>query len=269
MQLDPFGQLDARVSWLEEEPSVLGVPFLMMKALDAEAPLDFPPYQGAGFYFEATPAERRHMWRGIVSALARQHDADWRALGLDFVPGGRPGENPERESLCYWRRYLDDWIKDDVSESIPLFDRAIDWLEGNRPEADRIALCWGDAKLGNVLYERSTRDVAAVIDWELASIGDPVADLASLRISDLRAQDGAGTCLEGTPSEEELIGLYEQASGRRLRHFHYFLVFASFWRASVALKVMRRMLAQGAQLDEAAFENHFSFRYLRRLFEDV
>ena len=255
------------VLWLEEEPDALGAPFLIMKALDAVAPLDFPPYQAAGFYFDATPAERRHMWQGTVTTLARQHAADWKVLGLDFVPGGRPGQEPARERLHYWRRYLDEWIKDDPSEVIAPFDQAIDWLEANRPAPDRVGLCWGDAKLGNVLYHRSTRDVAAVIDWELASIGDPEADLASLRISDLRAQDGAGRCLEGTPSEEELVALYERASGRRLRHFHYQLVFSSFWRGAVALKVMRRMKAQGAEIDDAVFENHFPVRYLRELLE--
>lgn len=253
------------VLWLEEDPSVLGVPFLTMKALDAQAPLDFPPYHGEGFYRDAAPAQRSHMWRSTVEALARQHDADWQKLGLHFVPGGGPGEDPALQALRYWRRYLDDWIKDDPSDAIPVFDQAIDWLEGNRPEPERIALCWGDAKLGNVLYERDTHDVAALIDWELASIGDPGADLASLRVSDLRAQDGAGTCLEGTPSEDELVALYEQASGRPFHHLHYHLVFATFWRGSVALKVMRRMKAQGADIDEAMLENHFPVRYLREL----
>lgn len=253
------------VLWLEEDPSVLGVPFLTMKAVDGEAPLDFPPYHGGGFYRDATPEERRHMWRSTVEALARQHDADWQKLDLTFVPGGGSAEDPATHALGYWRRYLDDWIKGDPAETIATFDEALDWLEQHRPEPERIALCWGDAKLGNILYDRDSHDVAAVIDWELASIGDPGADLASLRVSDLRAQDGARACLEGTPDENELIGLYERSSGQRVRHFHYHLVFATFWRGSVALKVMRRMQAQGADIDEAALENHFPVRYLREL----
>ena len=255
------------VLWLEPDPAVLGSPFLTMKAVAGEAPLDFPPYHGPGFYRDATPGERRHMWRSTVAALARQHAADWQEIGLDFVPGGRPGEDPRTAGLAYWRRYLDDWIKQGSTEPIDVFDEALDWLEANGPEPQRVGLVWGDAKLGNVLYDRQTRDVAAVIDWELASIGDTGADLASLRVADLRAQDGAGACLEGTPSEDELIELYEQASGLPVQHFHYQLVYSTFWRGSVALKVMTRMRQQGADIDDDAFANHFPVRYLRELLQ--
>ena len=253
------------VLWLEDDPGVLGVPFLTMKAVDAQAPLDFPPYHGEGFYAEASPSGRRRIWRSTIEALVRLHEADWTALGLDFVPGGRPGDDAALYGLGYWRRYLDEWTKDDPGEAVPVFDGALEWLERNRPEPERIALCWGDAKLGNVLYRRDTYDVAAVLDWELATIGDPGPDLASLRISDLRAQEGAGARLEGTPSEQELIELYESVSGRPVRNFQYHLVFSAFWRGAVALKVMRRMKAQGAEIDDSIFENHFSVRYLREL----
>lgn len=252
------------VLWLETDPALLGVPFLVMRSVAGRAPLDFPSYHAEGLYAEASPAQRRHLWRSTIEALARLHAADWRALGLDLVPGGRD-EQPEAHALRYWRRYLDEWIKQDARESIPVFDEALAWLERERPPCERLALCWGDAKLGNVLYRDDSFDVAAVIDWELAMIGDPETDLASLRISDLRAQEAAGTCLEGTPSEAELIALYEEASGHPIRHFHHALVFASFWRGAVALQVMRRMKAQGADIDETLFESHFPIRKLREL----
>ncbi len=253
------------VLWLEEQPEVLGVPFLTMKAVDGEAPLDFPTYHGEGCYADAGREGRRTMWRSTIEVLVRLHDADWRGLGLDSVPGGGAEQDARRHALVYWRRYLDDWIKDDPSETIPVFDEAIDWLESERPEPERVALCWGDAKLGNVLYRRDTHEVAAMLDWELATIGDPEADLASLRISDLRAQEGAGGAQGGTPSEAELIELYERASGRRVRSFHYQLVFSAFWRGAVALKVMRRMRFEGAEIDDALIENHFPIRYMREL----
>jgi aminoglycoside phosphotransferase (APT) family kinase protein len=254
---------------LEEDSGTLGVPFLTMKAVDGEAPLDFPPYHGDGFYAKASADQRRHLWRSTIEALARLHGLDWRSLGLDFVPGGGADEDAETHGLVYWRSYLDDWIKDDPKERIPVFDAALEWLEGNRPAASRTSLCWGDAKIGNVLYQRETREVAAVIDWELATIGNPIADLASLRVSDLRAQEGAGACLEGTPSQEELVELYERASGEAVLDFHYHLVFSAFWRGAVALKVMRRMKAEGAEIDVSLFENHFTVRYLRELMEST
>jgi aminoglycoside phosphotransferase (APT) family kinase protein len=135
-------------------------------------------------------------------------------------------------------------------------------------EPERLSLCWGDAKLGNILYAPGTRDVAAVIDWEMATIGDPEYDLASLHLSDLRAQDGAGgIALPGTPNAEELIALYERHSGRPVRRFHYAMVFATFWRGSVQIAVMRHMRARGVEIDDALFTDNFPTRTLRGLLE--
>ncbi len=251
------------VLWQEDDPSWLGVPFLTMKAVAGEPPLDWPSYHASGFYAELSEANRRKLWVSTIDALARLHRADWRAIGLDFVPGGRPGDDPERYVLQYWRRYLDEWIKGDPSEAIPVYDEALAWLEKHRPERPRTALVWGDAKLGNVLYRVPSCEVAAVIDWEIAMIGDPEVDLASLRISDLRAQQSAGRCLPGTPSEAELIELYEQASGNRVRDFRYDLMYSAFWRGAVTMKVMRRMKAQGHDISDDMLENHFPVPLMR------
>ncbi len=232
------------VLWLEEDPSLLGVPFLVMRAVAGAAPCDFPPYQRADaddVYAQATPEVRRKMWERTVGALARLHAVDWTKLELGRVEGGNPGDDPRLATLRYWRDYLVHFVKRDPGERTPIFDEALAWLEAQRPEPERIALCWGDAKIGNVLYERATGEVAALIDWEMARVGDPEMDLPSLHLSDLRAQDSAGGVLEGTPSADELVAMYEDASGRRFRHFHYQLVFATFWRGSVALAFMRQM----------------------------
>jgi aminoglycoside phosphotransferase (APT) family kinase protein len=253
------------VLWQEEDPSVLGVPFLTMKAVAGEPPLDWPSYHASGFYAELTEAGRRKLWVSTIEALAKLHRADWRAIGLDFVPGGRPGDDPERYVLRYWRRYLDEWLKQDPGEVVPVYDEALDWLERNRPECPRTGLVWGDAKLGNVLYRVDTCEVAAVIDWEIAMIGDPRVDLASLRISDLRAQQSAGHCLPGTPSEAELIALYEQLSGNRIQDFRYDMLYSAFWRGAVSLKVMRRMKAAGHPISDETLENHFPVPLMREL----
>lgn len=256
------------VLWLEEDPQVLGVPFLVMRAVDGEAPLDRPSYQGEGFYCEASPALRAHIWAATVEATARLHALDWRELGGGVVSGARPGDDPELASLAYWRRYFDEWVKEDPSEPVAVFDEAIAYLERERPKSPRLALCWGDAKLGNVLYAPGSRDVAAVIDWEMAIIGDPEADLASLHVSDLRAQDAAGgVCLPGTPTADELVGLYEKASGRRVENFDYNMVFATFWRGSVMLAVIRQMRRRGVPIDDALFVDNFPIRELRRLLD--
>jgi aminoglycoside phosphotransferase (APT) family kinase protein len=230
------------VLWLEEDEAVLGVPFLVMRAVAGAAPCDFPSYQrpdADDVYAKASSRTRRRMWERTIEALARLHAVDWTKLELGRIEGGNPGDDPRLTALRYWRDYLVHFVKRDPSERTPVFDEALAWLEAHRPEPERIALCWGDAKIGNVLYDRG--DVAAMIDWEMARIGDPEMDLPSLYLSDLRAQDSAAGVLDGTPGADQLVATYEAASGRRFRHFHYQLVFATFWRGSVALAFMRQM----------------------------
>lgn len=255
------------VLWVEEDPHVLGVPFLVMRRVEGEAPLDRPAYQAEGFYHDASPDERAHIWRGTVEAVARLHDLDWRALAAERVPGSRPGEDPARASLDYWTRYLREFLKETPEEAVPVFDEALAYLIAERPEPPRLALCWGDAKLGNVLFAPGSRDVAAVIDWEMATIGDPEADIASLHLSDLRARDLAGGTLPGTPDAAELVAHYEAASGRRVEHFAYQLVFATFWRGSVQLAVMRQLRRRGVPIEDAMFVDNFPTNQLRALLD--
>jgi len=237
--------------WLEEDASVLGVPFLVMRAVAGAAPCDFPPYQRADVddvYAKAAPETRRRMWRSTIDALARLHAVDWTQLELGRIDGGNPGDDARTDVLRYWRDYLLHFVKRDPHERTPVFDEALAWLEAHRPEPERISLCWGDAKIGNVLYDPATGDVAALLDWEMTRVGDPEMDLPSLHLSDLRAQETAGGVLEGTPSGRELVAMYEAASGRSYRNFDYQLVFATFWRGSVALAVMRQMEDAGREI---------------------
>lgn len=249
----------------ESDPTFLGVPFLTMKAIAGEPPLDWPSYHASGFYADLSEAQRRRLWHNTIDALAELHRADWRAVGLDFVPGGRPGDDPALHVLQYWRRYLDEWIKSDPKEVVPVYDEALDWLERHRPDCPRPGLVWGDAKLGNVLYRVATVEVAAVIDWEIAMIGDPQVDLASLRISDLRAQESAKQCRPGTPSEAELIALYERATGEKIRSWRWALLYSAFWRGAVSLKVIRRMKAEGHPIADDMLTNHFPVPLMRAL----
>jgi aminoglycoside phosphotransferase (APT) family kinase protein len=252
------------VLFLEEDPSVLGVPFLIMRAVAGDAPLDRPSYQAEGFYHEGARALREHVWSGTVEALAQLHALDWRALGAGVVPGSRPGDDPARVSLDYWSRYLRDFLKEEPEEPVAVFDEAHAFLVQERPAPSRLALCWGDAKLGNVLYAPGARDVAAVIDWEMAIIGDPIADLASLHLSDLRAQDFGQVTMDGTPTADELVALYERASGLPVENFHYNLVFATFWRGAVQIAVTRQMRRRGVEIPDVMFVDNFPMNQLRR-----
>ena len=81
------------VLWQENDPSWLGVPFLTMKAVVGEPPLDWPSYHASGFYAELSEADRRRLWTATIDAVAKLHRADWRAIGLDFGCSGNQRES--------------------------------------------------------------------------------------------------------------------------------------------------------------------------------
>ncbi len=160
----------AEMLWLEADPSVIGVPFFLMKKLDGDVPQDYPSYHGSGMYFEATPEIRKKMWWGTLDALVKLHKLGWRELGLDFVGGPAPGADTVDRQLTYWGSYLNDWIKDSPEEAHPTMEATLAWLKENRYEPERVTFCWGDARIGNTLYSRPDRDVLATMDCKRAFI---------------------------------------------------------------------------------------------------
>ncbi|MFN8627331.1 MAG: phosphotransferase family protein [Candidatus Binatia bacterium] len=196
-----------KVLWLEEDPTIIGAPFFLMQRLDGDVPQDFPSYHAAGIYFDASPEMRRRMWWGCLDAMVKLHAADWKRCGPDWVAPPEPGTDAVDRQLIHWESYLTHWVKrEDPRESHPTLEAAFAWLRANRYAPEYVALNWGDAKLGNVLFSRPEREVLALLDWEGACIGDPELDLASLYFSDLRAHAGHGIApLEGTPTAHELI----------------------------------------------------------------
>jgi aminoglycoside phosphotransferase (APT) family kinase protein len=131
----------AEMLWLEEDPSVIGVPFFLMKKLEGDVPQDYPSYHGTGMYFDATPEVRKKMWWGSLEAMARLHQVDWSGLKLDFIGAPGSGTDPVDRQLTHWGSYLNDWIKDDPQESHPTMEATLGWLVENRYEPERVTVC--------------------------------------------------------------------------------------------------------------------------------
>lgn len=256
----------AEMLWLEEDLSVIGVPFFLMRRLTGDVPQDYPSYHGSGTYFEATPEIRKKMWWGCLEAMIKLHKADWRSLGLDSIGAPGPGMDPVNRQLAYWERYFNHWIKESPQESHPTIEATLVWLKENQYEPERVTLCWGDAKMGNVLYGRPDRDVLALMDWELAFIGDPEADLATLYISDKRASRGFGLPpLEGTPTVEEIVRRYEELAGWKVKHLFYNEVLAAFWRGLAQIGVIKSLRSKGVPIEDEMILNNFQTQHLSRL----
>jgi len=256
----------ANMLWLEEDPSVIGAPFFLMDRLTGEVPQDYPSYHGSGMYFEATPEQRTKMWMSTLECMTNIHKLDWKGMEFSFL--GEPKDNADAvdRQIAYWDNYLNNWLKDDPSESHPTMEAALDWLKENRYAPERLTLCWGDARIGNTLYSIPDKNVLAIMDWEMAFIGDPIADLAWFFTLDKQHSKGYGLPrLEGTPEDEEIIKRYEELTGWKVENLLYNEVLATFRYGGTVIAVLKKFIKQGIPIDEDMIYNNFPTQHLSDL----
>lgn len=230
---------------IEDREDVIGTPFYIMERLRGTMPKDYPSYHGSGMLWEMTPDGRRTLWWDSLSVMAGIHKTDWEAAGLQFlgVPGA--GTDPIDRQLDYWTRYLD-WTRDDPSEQHPVLERALEWLRENRYEPERVRLCWGDARIGNMLYDEKSGEIVAVLDWEMAFLGDPEADLAwFIFIDSYLAEEYRLPRLEGLPGADETVGRYEEITGHAVRHGRYNEIFAATRFGLILVSVIKKLMRLG------------------------
>jgi aminoglycoside phosphotransferase (APT) family kinase protein len=213
------------VCWLDRDTKDLGTPYYVMEQLPTIGTAsDYPSYHSQGLYYDATPEQRATMWWGCVQAIADVHALDWRSLRLDKLMTPQRGAHPLEQVV----EYCDELLAVGPSDSRrqELVD-AVQWLRDNIYEPEHLVLCWGDSRLSNILYGPEF-DVTAVLDWELAYIGDHEADLAWLLFVDWACSEYEGVPrLDGTPSRDETVARYEQLSGRTVRNLRYNEVLAA------------------------------------------
>lgn len=233
--------------WLEKDASVIGTPFYIMGRIDGDVPPEFPPYHSFGLYFDAPPEVRSRMWWSAIEGLAKVHLVDWKKAGISFlrVPGGGAGALDIQ--LDYWERYLK-WEKERPDESQPIIEAGLNWLREHPYTPKRVTLCWGDARLPNVIFGKDGT-VRALLDWEMAYLGDPVSDLAFFLLLDWVDSEGYGIPrLEGTPDKSETVRRYEEITGWPVENLFYQEVLAAVRAGIVMLKVYKNFKQLGVAL---------------------
>jgi aminoglycoside phosphotransferase (APT) family kinase protein len=231
------------VCWLDRNDKDLGTPYYVMEQLPTIGTAsDYPSYHTQGLYFDATPDQRTTMWWGCVQAIADVHALDWRGLRLDKLLMPQRGAHPLEQVVNYCAEMLS-WapLKDRRHELVD----AVEWLRDNIYEPEQPVLCWGDSRLSNILYGQKF-EVTAVLDWEIAYIGDHEADLAWLLFIDWACSEYEGVPrLDGTPSREDTIARYEQLSGRAVRNLRYNEVLAAVQMGLPVSRLETRLRNEG------------------------
>ena len=220
---------------LEMDTSILGTPFYIMKRIEGRIPPDMPPYTMGGWMMEDIGAsERASLWNAAIKTMAKLHRYDYRALGFEFL--AEEGKTPLQQQLDYWQNYRH-WALG--SHHCPAADRALLWLKQNQPAEEHTALCWGDARLGNLIISNDCQRVNGVLDWEMAVLGNPVQDLAWWNYHDRCFSEALGVPrLQGLPSFDDTIALWEKESGLSTEHYHYYSVFAGMRYGVIMSRVM-------------------------------
>ena len=234
-----------RVLAVGDDESVLGVPFYVMEEMQGRVVTSVVPPA------IDTEEERRRLCQELVDALVEVHAVDWRACGLEGY--GKPTGYLERQM----RRFGGLWEYNKTRE-LPVVDEVRDWLAANLPQSPESTIVHGDYRLGNVMVaDEPPARLVAIFDWELSTIGDPLADVGYLTVTWAQADDptdtsfaslSAATRKPGFMTRAELTARYEQQSGRSVSALNWYQALA-MWKAAVFMEGNFKRYTLGASDD--------------------
>lgn len=237
-----------RVLHLCTNEDVLGVKFYVMERVKGHiVRTEFPP----GYAEE--PHEKRRVAETLISTMVKLHAVDYRKVGLEGF--GHPEGFMERQI----RRWKQQWGRS-MTRPLPVMDDLIACLEQELPESPAPTIVHGDFRLDNAILDPDEPGrILAVLDWEMSTIGDPLADLGLTLcywpqqddVSEFRDSFGAitATAAPGFPTREEVIERYARESGRDVSKIYYYWAFG-FFKLAVVLEGIHARFLKGKTLGE-------------------
>ncbi len=228
-----------------EDVKVIGTPFYLMERLDGKV------YEDVMIPELEKLSLRKEIYLSMTSLLANLHMVNYKKIGLESFG----------KSENYIRRQLDRWAKQwhlSKQRNIPEMDSLIFWLSNNIPESDQTTIVHGDYRLGNLLFKKDSSKVNALLDWELATLGHPLADLGYMlypHFTPVGKRHGLlGSDFEekGIPTSDEIVDIYCHI--RKIKKFNpiFFVVFAMFRSAAILEGVYARSKKGNASSPDAA-----------------
>jgi len=240
-----------------DDPGYIGAPFYLMEHMRGRV-IRSPNVPGSEPSFAETPAQRRAVSEGMIDLLVTLQAIDWRAVGLERF--GRPDGYLERQ-LKRWTDQLERTLP--LTRPLPVMEKIRDWLNTHIPAVQPPTIVHGDFKLDNVMWDLSDRPrPLALLDWEMSTIGDPLADFGWMLTywsepSDSEARRGVVSSMEPAPgylTRREMVELYERKSGRAMDDVAFYEAFALFKLAIILEGSYSRHLS--GQADDPIFATY-------------
>jgi aminoglycoside phosphotransferase (APT) family kinase protein len=244
--------------WLEDSPRPLGRPFFVTDFVAGEVAADQPKYVCKGWIVDATAAQRQRLWESTTGQLVQLSKVRWHGKKLASVDWTDRQKPRLLQHLELWTQ-LARWGRSALRGPVdPFMDELGGWLRAHMPREEVAGIVWGDSRFGNVIY-RDFRPVA-LLDWELAVIGDPMIDLSYMLfhvfLTELYHGDpaAANPRLPGFGTDSETVARYCEAAQRSSRDYRYYWLFNAYkmlgiWQCKASL-----MVRSGAWTIEEALE---------------
>ncbi len=214
----------------------LGAPFLAMSFVSGRPGPEVPAFDP---WLSALPVDRqRRLHEAFVGSLARLHGFDWEGAGLGALRGG-DGQTSLSAEVDWWSAYVD-WATD--GDPPPRLVEAVAWCRATVPVPGPPSLCWGDARLGNLLIDEDL-GVTALLDWERASIGPPQMDLAWYLALEGVVERLTGKRVPGFLDRDELVASYEARCGRPVGDLVWHEIFALVRSVAISERLARLAVA--------------------------
>jgi aminoglycoside phosphotransferase (APT) family kinase protein len=229
-----------------KEDEIIGSMFYLMEYLEGRVFWD-PVLP------ELTNDERSAVYDDMNRVLAAMHSINVADVGLGDY--GRPGNYFERQVGRWTKQY-----RASETQTVPAMEELMAWLPENMPaEDDRVALVHGDYRLDNVMFHPTEPKIIAVLDWELSTLGNPIADLAYQVMAWQLPRDAGITGLAGIdrkplaiPEDNSYVTSYCERTGRdEIKHWNFYLAFCFFRLAAIVQGVKKRALDGTASSAEA------------------
>jgi len=239
--LHPTGFPVPRPYGLCTDETVIGTMFYVMEMVEGRILWDqaLPDYQ---------PPERHAIHMAALKTLADLHNTDYRAIGLEDF--GRPGNYMARQISRWTKQY-----KASETQHLDTIERLIEWLPATVPEDDHTTIVHADYRLDNMVMHPTESRVVAVLDWELATLGNPLADFTYVLMQWVNGTISTLTKLEerGIPTMQEYVEEYCRMTGRDgLPELNWYFAYNSFRLAGILQGIVGRVRDGTANSPQAA-----------------